>query len=174
MLSRLESRDAPTVLQPVNMRAVVEDVIMTLYEEAEARGVQLVYVGPQRPARVMGDRDSLRQVLINLVDNGIKYSRDKENKVVISVQEEQDRLCVSVTDEGIGITEEDLPHIFDGFHRSPHAIGGSIKGSGLGLMLVKRIVEHHEGGIRVQSELGKGTRFSFDLPLYLPSEHSRA
>jgi len=174
LLSRLESPDAPTVRQPVNMRAVVEDVIMTLYEDAEASGMQLVYVGPQRPARVMGDRDSLRQVLINLVDNGIKYSRDKGNKVVISVQEEQDRLCVRVADQGIGIAEEDLAHVFDGFYRPPHIVGGPIKGTGLGLMLVKRIVEQHGGTIRVQSELGKSTSFSFDLPLYLPSERTRA
>lgn len=169
LLSRLETPGAPTVREPVNLRGVVEDVIMALFETAEAGGVRLRYVGPERPARVLGDRDHLLQVLMNLVDNGIKYSQPEGGEVIISVQEEQDRLCVRVSDEGVGIAEDDLSHIFDTAYRAPDPRSFRRKGSGLGLAIVKRIVEQHGGEIRVQSRPGEGTTFSFDLPLYTPS-----
>ena len=168
LLSHLETPDAPTVREPVNLKGVVEDVIMALFETAEARGVRLRYVGPERPARVLGDRDRLRQVLGNLVDNGLKYSRPEGGEVIISVREEQDRLWVRVSDEGVGIAEEDLPHIFDTAYRAPDARSFRRKGSGLGLAIVKRIVEQHGGEIQVQSRPGEGTTFSFDLPLDAP------
>jgi signal transduction histidine kinase len=170
LLSHLETLDAPTVREPVNLKAVIEDVIMALSETAEAHKVRLRYVGPDRPARVLGDRGHLNQALINLVDNGIKYSRQPEGgDVIISVQEEQHRLCVRVSDEGVGISEDDLPHIFD-IYRAREARSFRRKGSGLGLSLVKRVIEQHGGQIRVQSRLGEGATFSFDLPLYIPAK----
>ena len=125
------------------MKAVVEDVIMTLFEAAEARSVRLSYVGPQRPARVMGDRDCLRQVLMNLVDNGIKYSKSEGGEVIISVLEEQDRLCIRVSDDGIVIDKVDQAHILDTAYRAPDARSYRRRGSGLGLPIVKQIVEQH-------------------------------
>jgi signal transduction histidine kinase len=169
LLSRLETPDAPTVREPVNLKAVIEGVIMALFEMAEARGVRLRYVGPERPARVLGDRDRLYQALANLVDNGIKYSKPQGGEVVISVQEEGGRLRVRVSDEGVGISEVDLPYIFDTAYRAPDARSLRRAGSGLGLTIVRRIVEQHGGEIHVQSRLGEGTTFAFDLPLYLPT-----
>jgi two-component system phosphate regulon sensor histidine kinase PhoR len=169
LLSRLETPDAPTVREPVNLKGVVEDVIMALSETAEARGVRLRYVGPERPARVLGDRDRLRQALLNLADNGIKYSKPGGGEVIISLQEERDRLWVRVSDEGVGIAEEDLPHIFDIAYRAPDARSFRRQGSGLGLAIVKRIVEQHGGTVRVQSRLGEGTTVSFGLPVYVPA-----
>jgi len=167
LLSHLETPEAPTVREPVNLKGVIEDVIMALFERAEARGVRMRYVGPERPARVLGDRDCLRQVLMNLVDNGIKYSKPEGGEVIINLQEEQDRLRVRVSDEGIGISEEDLPHIFETAYRAPDARSFRRKGTGLGLAIAQRIAEHHGGAIRVQSQPGEGTTFSFDLPLYI-------
>jgi two-component system phosphate regulon sensor histidine kinase PhoR len=172
LLSHLETPDAPMVREPVNLKGLVEDVIMALFETAEEQGVRLCYVGPQRPARVMGDRDGLRQVLLNLVENGIKYSDSSGGDVVISVQEERDRQVVRVSDEGIGIAAEDLPYLFDTAYRAPQAHSFRRKGSGLGLAIVKHIVEQHGGQIRVQSQIGKGTTISFDLPLYAPAQQS--
>ena len=169
LLSHLETSGVPIVREPVNLKGVIEDVVMALFATAEARAVRLRYVGPERPARVLGDRDGLRQVLMNLVDNGIKYSRTEGGEVIISVQEEQDQLCVHVSDEGVGIAEEDLPHIFSTAYRAPDARSFRRTGSGLGLAIVKRIVEQHGGEIRVQSRSGEGATFSFALPPYAPS-----
>jgi signal transduction histidine kinase len=169
LLSHLETKDAPLVREPVNLKGVIEDVIMAQYETAEARRVRLRYVGPERPARVLGDRDRLRQVLLNLVDNGIKYSKPDGGEVIISIQEEHNRLCVRVSDAGIGIAEEDLPHIFGTAYRAPDARTLRRAGSGLGLAIVKRIVEQHGGALRVQSRLDEGTTMSFDLPMYVPA-----
>ena len=169
LLSHLETPDAPMVREPVNLKGVIEEIIMSLFERAEARAVRLRYVGPERPPRVLGDRDRLRQVLMNLVDNGIKYSKPEGGEVIISVLESGEQLRVRVSDEGIGISEEDLPHIFDTAYRAPDARSFRRKGSGLGLAIARRIVEQHNGEIRVQSRPGDGTTFSFDLPLHEPS-----
>jgi len=169
LLSHLETPDAAMVREPVNLKGVIEEIIMSLFERAEARAVRLRYVGPERPPRVLGDRDPLRQVLMNLVDNGIKYSKPEGGEVIISVMERGEQLRVRVSDEGIGISEEDLPHVFDTAYRAPDARSFRRKGSGLGLAIAQRIVEQHEGEIRVQSRPGDGTTFSFDLPLHEPS-----
>jgi len=168
LLSHLETPNAPLVREPVNLKAVIESVIMTLSDMADAQEVRLRYVGPERPARVLGDRDQLHQALLNLVQNGIKYSRPEGGEVLISVREGRERLHVRVSDEGVGIPEVDLPHIFDTAYRAPDVRSFQRKGSGLGLAIVKRIVEQHRGRIEVQSRPGEGTAFLFDLPLYLP------
>lgn len=174
LLSHLETPDVPTVREAVNLKAVIENVIMNMFEAAEARGVRLRYVGPDRPPRVLGDRDRLYQALVNLVDNGIKYSRPEGGEVIISVRVEKDRLCARVSDEGIGISEGDLPYIFDTAYRAPDACSFRRKGSGLGLAIVKRIVEQHGGEIQAQSRPGEGTTFFFDLPLYVPAQQPPA
>jgi signal transduction histidine kinase len=165
LLAHLETPDVPLVRELVNLKGVVEEVIMALHDPAEARGVQLCYVGPERPSRVMGDRTGLIQVLRNLVDNGIKYSRPEGGTVMIGLQERESYVWVRVSDEGLGIAPEDLPHIFDLAYRAPDARSFRHQGLGLGLAIVKRIVEQHGGEIRVQSEPGQGTTFSFSLPI---------
>jgi len=166
LLAHLETPSAPLIREPVNLKGVVEEVIMALSETAEARGVRLRYVGPERPARVLGDRDSLRQVFMNLADNGIKYSRPDSGEVIISLREDAGRLRARVSDAGVGIAAQDLPYIFDTAYRAPEAHSFRCRGSGLGLAIVKRIVEQHGGRMEVQSRPGEGTTFSFNLPLY--------
>jgi len=170
LLAQLETPDVPLSQESVNPKGVVEEVIMALHDAAEAQGVRLRYVGPERPSRVLGDRDRLVQVLRNLVDNGIKYSRAEGGSVIVGVQEEGELLQVRVSDEGVGIAPEDLPHIFDTAYRAPDARSFRRKGSGLGLAIVKRIVEQHGGQIRAQSQPGEGTTFTFSLPVYHPAE----
>jgi signal transduction histidine kinase len=103
-----------------------------------------------------------------LVDNSIKYAKDGGGEVVISLQEEKEALLVRVSDEGLGISEEDIPYVFDTAYRSPAARSVKRTGSGLGLAIAKRIVEQHGGTIKVQSKLGEGTTVSFNVPLYKP------
>ena len=169
LLSRMESSDVPLKRGLVDIREIADAVIFGLGDQANARGVEVAYSGPRQPAQVLGDGDQLRQALMNLVDNGIKYAKDEGGSVLISVVEQEDRLLVRVSDDGIGIPEEDLPHIFDPVYRAPDARSFRRPGSGLGLTIVKRIVEQHGGEVKVQSQVGEGTTFTFDLPLYTPS-----
>jgi two-component system phosphate regulon sensor histidine kinase PhoR len=168
-LSKLETTGSQVRREPVNIKGVIESVIMAQAEFAEDKGIRLLYNGPNRPARVFGNRDHLRQVLMNLVDNSIKYSRDGGGEVIIAVKDEQDKLSVRVIDNGIGIPEEDLPYIFDTAYRATDTLSIKRAGTGLGLAIAKRIVEQHGGEIQVRSQVGGGTTVSFDLPLYIPS-----
>jgi two-component system phosphate regulon sensor histidine kinase PhoR len=169
LLSRLETPNTPIQREPVNIKGVIEGVIMAEAEITEAKGIRLVYSGPERPARVLGNRDHLKQVLLNLLDNSIKYSRPEGGDVVINVQEGDQRMLVRVIDEGIGISPEDLPYVFDTAYQAPRT--GSLRraGSGLGLAISKRIVEQHGGQLTIQSKPDQGTTVAFDLPLYIPS-----
>lgn len=168
LLSRLESSEKAIKREPVNLKGVIEDVIMAEADRASDKSIQLVYRGPERPARVLGNRDQLRQVVSNLVDNSIKYVKDGGGEVVISLQEEKDDILVRVSDEGLGIMEEDIPYVFDTAYRSPTARSVKRTGSGLWLAIAKRVVEQHGGMIKVQSKLGEGTTVSFNVPLYKP------
>jgi signal transduction histidine kinase len=169
LLSRLETSESRIKRESVNMKAVIENVIMAQTDIAEKADVHLRYEGPERPARVFGNRSHLHQVMMNLVDNGIKYSRKEDGEVIINLQEAQDHLCVRVIDNGIGIPETDLPYIFDTAYQVPTTHSLRQVGSGLGLAIVKRIVEQHGGEISVHSTQGQGTSFIFDLPFYTPS-----
>ena len=168
LLSRLETSEKAIKREPVNLKGVIEDVIMAEADRASARAIQLIYRGPERPARVLGNRDQLRQVVSNLVDNSIKYAKEGGGEVVISLQEEQEDILVRVSDEGLGIPEEDIPFVFDTAYRSPAPRSVKRTGSGLGLAIAKRVVEQHGGTIKVQSKVDVGTTVSFNLPLYKP------
>ncbi|MCB0127789.1 MAG: HAMP domain-containing histidine kinase [Caldilineaceae bacterium] len=169
-LSRLETPETPLVRESVNLNSVIEYAIMTLGEAAETQDIELRYQGPDRLPRVFGDRQSLRQVLINLVQNGIKYAKAEGGEVVVSVEADEKCVYVHIADDGIGIAADVLPKIFDTAYRAPDVRNFRRKGSGLGLAITKRIIEQHGGTIQVQSQLHEGTTFSFDLPLYLPEQ----
>ena len=167
LLAQLETPNAPQVREPVNMKAVVEDVIMTLAEEGERRHVRLTYIGPQRPPRVLGDRDRLHQVLLNLADNSLKYAKKEGGGIIFNVQEQGARLWVRISDDGVGIPPEGLQHIGEDAYRVPDPRSFRRKGSGLGLAIAMRIVEQHGGELTLRSQPGQGTTASFDLPIYV-------
>lgn len=168
LLSQLESNTRDIKREPVNMRSVIENVMMTQAERALAKSINLRYQGPNRPAKILGNRDHLHEVIINLVDNGIKYSKDTGGEIVIMLIENNELLRVMVTDNGIGIQGEDMPYIFDTAYRSSNKLMAHHVGSGLGLAIVKRIVNQHEGELSVDSIVGEGTTITVDLPLYNP------
>jgi signal transduction histidine kinase len=115
---------------------------------------------------VCGDRDRLKQVLINLISNAIKYT-PQGGEVVMGVGKNNDQAYITVQDNGPGISTEELPHIFERFYRIEKSRTRSAdgKGFGLGLSIAYWIVKHHDGEITVESEEGKGTRFCVWLPL---------
>lgn len=112
---------------------------------------------------IEGDRRLIKQMLRALVDNSIKYS-PANTKIVITYEAQDGNVAITVFDYGIGISEEDLPHIFDRFYRVEKSRSRSIGGSGLGLSIVKSIVDIHWGTITAESEIGKGTKITVKLP----------
>ncbi|HWT75997.1 MAG TPA: ATP-binding protein [Mobilitalea sp.] len=111
-----------------------------------------------------GDRRLIKQMLRAIVDNSIKYSPDSE-KIIIFYKASENYAVIEISDEGIGIPEEDLPHIFERFYRVDKARTRSIGGAGLGLSIVKWIVDIHKGTIEAESKIGKGTRMTIKLPM---------
>ncbi len=137
--------------------------------DAQARARQLagnrqVVVGRQEDLWVKGNADKLEQVLSNLVDNALKYTPDG-GTITLSLFQNGDWACLAVADAGIGISAEDLPHIFDRFYRVDKARSKASGGTGLGLAIVKGIVERHGGRVTVTSEPGKGSTFTVWLKL---------
>jgi signal transduction histidine kinase len=115
---------------------------------------------------VIGDRDYLEQILINLIDNAIKYGREGGNITVSAIQKNQSEIEVSVRDNGIGIPREDLPRIFERFYRVDKGRSQEMGGTGLGLSIVKHLVQVHGGRTWAESQQGKGSTFYFTLPAY--------
>ncbi len=117
---------------------------------------------PDRLARVRGDRERLRQVLINLVDNAVKYSPPVD-EVEVSSWSDDGRVCVAVRDHGPGIPREQQGLIFEKFGRA--SVGGGKPGTGLGLFIARSIAEAHGGSLAVRSAPGQGATFTLELPL---------
>ncbi len=167
--ARLESGRMQLARQPVDVTALIEEVMALSQASAAARGVTVAAnLAPDIPPPgaspcLIGDADRLKQVLLNLVSNGVKYNREN-GRLTIHARRQEDQLLLSVADTGYGIAPEDLPHLFERFYRIPSQEGGT-EGSGLGLAITQKLVEEHGGQIEVQSAVGSGTTFTIHLPL---------
>jgi two-component system phosphate regulon sensor histidine kinase PhoR len=161
-LSRIETGKARLKLETVNLNLIIEDVMARLSPYARSRRVALLSELPADLPPVRADNERIRQVVTNLVHNAIKFT-PSEGKAIISAKPERDSVVVSVCDTGIGISKEDLPHVFERFYKADKARAGG--GTGVGLAIAKHIVQAHGGNIWAQSEEGKGSTFSFSLPL---------
>ena len=161
-LARSDSERVPLPTKPVDFRALVSAVHEDLEHIARSRGIES-HISLDGPLTVQGDEIRLRQLLLILLDNALKYT-DAGGRVDISLQREDGRVRLQVSDTGIGIPAEDLPHIFDRFYRVDRAREHESGGTGLGLAIAQWIVQAHHGSIKVESQVGRGTRFQVELP----------
>lgn len=159
-LSRLDR--IPLYLQRVNLRVTAEEALSALFDAAEQNQIVPIFQAPTDLPRVLVDPDRIRQVFLNLLDNAIKYA--PRSTVTIRLTPESGMVRVEVKDSGPGIPPEDLPHIFEPFRRGEQVTPSS-KGTGLGLTIVRAILDQHHAPISVQSELQQGTTFNFSLPI---------
>jgi signal transduction histidine kinase len=111
----------------------------------------------------VGDKELLKTAILNFLSNAVKYTPDN-GKITLSLLEEDDQVVFEISDTGCGISEEDLPHIFDKFYRSEDPSVAEQTGSGIGLAMAAEIVHLHGGNIDVKSELKEGTQFTIRLP----------
>lgn len=175
-LAHADSGHVQIVHQPVNMSDMVEDIVEDAQILAEEKEIQVVYHCMSldtEPIILSGDKVRLHEAILNIIDNAIKYTPQGGNISITLEREDQHYsgeaekpiILLSVSDTGIGIPADDIPHIFDRFYRVDKARAASSRGHGLGLSLVQWIVEAHQGTIHVQSHLGRGTTFILRLPL---------
>lgn len=156
-------------IKPVDAIDLTADITAKLRPVAEEKGISLEFE-PHEMEYVLADYDRLRQMIIILLDNSIKFT-PAGGKITVTAEEKDDGYAyLTVKDTGVGIAEEDLPYIFDRFYKADKARGGSETGSGLGLSIAWELAELMKGTILVESEVGKGTAFTAVIPLAPPYE----
>ncbi len=162
-LSRLESGRVRLKHEPVDLRQIVQDTVTVQQPQAAERGIAITLELPDDLPSLMGDQDRIRQVMLNLISNAIKYNRP-EGTITISAALQDKVIQVCVRDTGKGIPPEAVKNLFKRFYRVPDTEGYTT-GTGLGLSITQRIIQEHGGRIWLESELGKGSCFLFTLPL---------
>ncbi len=162
-VARLSGGQIVDKLKRLSLKKIIKKLIGDMQPLAQKNDVYLEFGPSSENDLVQGDEETLEQVFSNLITNAIRYNKPK-GKVVITIKENKDFISAEVKDTGIGIAKEHLPFIFDQFYRVKRGEDHKIKGTGLGLSIAKKIVDAHEGSIRVSSELGKGSNFTVLLP----------
>jgi signal transduction histidine kinase len=166
--ARIESGRKTYNFDTVDLEMLVDAVVIAFRERAEQAGFTVDYAEPDPPLpSLRGDGEAIRQALGNLLDNALKYSGDGR-RIVVALGREGDCAVVSVADEGPGIPREEQARIFDRFHRVARGAVHDVKGSGLGLAIVSHVAEAHGGRAEVESEPGRGSRFTLRLPFAGP------
>jgi signal transduction histidine kinase len=163
-LSRLESGSISLEKLPLDLVALVQGVVISMEAMAQAKNISIVVEKEIEEAKIIGDIDRIEQVIRNLLQNAINATENGEIKVRVEILQRE--VILIIKDNGMGISSEDLPHIWDRFYRSKNQ-RGNVKlqqGSGLGLVIVKQLVQLHRGKIDVESQLGKGTIFYVRFP----------
>ncbi len=164
-ITKLESGELLLLKENFVIQNLIKEVFETLSIKADENKIKcFIKDGCELPLTVYADKEKIRMVIINLVDNAIKYG--KQNGIIEGSAYKVDgkKILVEITDNGNGITEEHLPRIFERFYRTDLARARKVGGSGLGLSIVKHILETHEETIHVRSKIDVGTTFGFLLP----------
>ncbi|NLG86987.1 MAG: cell wall metabolism sensor histidine kinase WalK [Firmicutes bacterium] len=162
-LTRIESGQMSLKLVPTDVVQVVKETVASFNHRAQQAGLTLKVEGIEVAVWAQADRNRLEQVLMNLIVNAINNT-PAGGTITVRVGAEGDEVVVAVVDTGRGIASKELPRIFERFYRVDKARTREAGGTGLGLAIVKHIVEAHGGSIRVESELGRGSTFTFYLP----------
>jgi two-component system phosphate regulon sensor histidine kinase PhoR len=162
-LSQIESGKIGMNLKSIYLGDVVSRVISNFKEIAEQKRQNIkINIPPDLP-HVMADEGRIETVMENLLDNAVKYTPD-HGEITISVFDKDDDIQIEIADTGMGIPPKDLSRIFERFYRVDKARTRELGGTGMGLSIVKHIIEAHGGNVRAESEAGKGSRFIFNLP----------
>ena len=160
-ISMIESGEMRMSYRYFDINNFIQNILSEFIPMAEEKNIKLTFNPTKDGLQVFGDKDKLRQVLVNLLQNAIKYT--DEGSIEILLTEEKKVVNIAVKDTGIGIPEEDLNRVFERFYRVDKARSRAVGGTGLGLAIVKHIIEAHNSKIVVQSKLNKGSTFSFKL-----------
>ena len=160
-ISMIESGEMRMSYRYFDINIFIQSIVNEFVPMAGEKNIKIIFNPAKEGLQVFGDKDKIRQVFVNLLQNAIKYT--DEGSIEILLDEEKKLVNISVKDTGIGIPEEDLNRIFERFYRVDKARSRAVGGTGLGLAIVKHIIEAHNSKIIVQSKQGEGSTFSFKL-----------
>ena len=161
-IGRLEGGDS-LAIQPISVVDITRRVVESMEAQAKQKNIQMVVNLPENPLVIEADPTFLTLALKNLMENAIKFSK-MEGEVILSAWGDDERVVFAVEDKGIGIAPLDQRHLFKNFSRTSAQPGQDQTGSGLGLVIVKSIAERHGGQVRLESQLGRGSIFYFEIP----------
>ena len=165
-ISLFDQQKATTKMSELNADELITGVVNTFALKVEKNGGTIVTQLEADDSMIYVDEMHFTNVVFNLMDNAIKYKRDDEAlRLTIHTWNEHDKFCLSIQDNGVGIKKENLKRVFDRFYRVHTGNRHDVKGFGLGLAYVKKVIQDHHGSIRVESEYGVGTKFIIVLPL---------
>jgi len=163
-LAKIESGKMATEFLPVNIPDIIKKSVNVVNNRAKVKSITIDSNAPNDLPPALADETLLSQVLFNLLDNAVKYTPEK-GSVKIDSRKEGELIQIDISDTGIGIPEKDIPRIFERFYRVDKARSRELGGTGLGLSIVKHIIQILGGSVWVKSELGKGSTFSFTVPI---------
>jgi two-component system phosphate regulon sensor histidine kinase PhoR len=170
-LAQLESGSSSLQLSAIDLAQFFSGLVRDWKKKLAAKHLKAVVDVAKIVPIICADEARLREVFDNLLDNAVKYS-SKSGEIRLEADRAGDQIALSVSDDGIGISQEDLPRIFERFYRADKARGRELGGTGLGLAIVKHIAQLHGGRVEAESELGRGTTIRVVLPLKMASDRA--
>jgi signal transduction histidine kinase len=164
LYSKLDLNRVPFHFEIIDLYMYIADFIEELRFELEEEGISVTFQADQKDSyKVMADREQLKRVVTNIIHNSLKHLDKKEKNIYVHMNAMSEKVIVQMEDNGSGISEKELPNIFDRFYRVDTSRNTATGGSGLGLAIVKRIIQEHDGEIWAESTLGEGTSIIFTL-----------
>lgn len=163
--SRLQSEKLTIEKSQIDLIAELSEAVLIIEQRANRQGIRIKYKEPAGSAPVWADKNRIKQVFVNILDNAVKYS-SRKGKITVTAEILSAEVVVSIADNGKGIPQEDLKLVTARFYRA----GNAVPGSGIGLAVVDEIVRAHDGRLEIQSELGEGTCVTTAFPLYKPGQ----
>jgi len=161
-ITKIQAGERKFDIKPFDICEMAREIIIFSEQRLEAKQLDVMFDADRDNMFVNADRESIHQILSNICDNAIKFSKDG-GRYEVSIKDAGPKTVVSVYNEGIGIAEEELPYVFDRFYKSDKSRGLDKTGVGLGLFIARTIIEAHNETIKVESEYGKWCRFTFTL-----------
>ena len=162
-ISQLESGQMKLNITRFDLPALTREVAEFLEMKAHKNEIRITVNDPEKLIMVEGDRERIRQVITNIIDNSIRYGKRENGKTKVTFYDMDEHILTEITDNGIGIDASELPRVFERFYRTDRGRAATKKGKGLGLAIVKHIIEAHRQTINVRSTTGVGTTFGFTL-----------
>ena len=146
-----------------NIVSVVEDITMSVLEYVNNKGIELVFDTEVEEEIIACDPDKIERIILNLLSNAIKYT-EADGKISVNIYSDKENVYITVSDTGIGIPEEKINNIFERYEQIDNKLTRNFNGSGIGLSLVRSLVEMHEGRVWVESKVNEGSKFIISLP----------